>query len=663
MTAKSLLFLTALAPCLSDLRLASQPRNSWKCLNRNRNYPFVTEECLYMEPSDFGYQGLKDQRQNAYDNFLRSNIDNEQDRRNFNEEPGKDHMPFRNYETMATDDHDSIETQLPSNTAITPKLDEPFVVPLRWNNPHAAEIEVNLWLMSDAVQQEYQGPVVVPVRRPACSGEGYQDNVFTFTIPKVGYANLKRLVTGFDGCNQIGDCVIQYYAHSVESRMYASGMPTIINFADWADTTSHPDYANIAWTEDNRLADVGLRLELLSRLTCLPGISYTNGVAATPDVQSLDFKPQKARLVSDVFNHAYQNSDFSPYAGQQPLHISRNLQASVILKMVPGNRGELGKKYFSRTNGEGAQLAQKVDRIARELVRVYETITNQIISAIGYEMETQSLNLTGTGQNTNRCFRCAEVGSVNKKRLITNTYIPSFRMDFEDAQRVPQGWCAEALNYLAPVYQNLIVNCHLQIYTAVLADVAELFVELGTKNVGYLGTVIKDTTTTMADATNFIKVDASGNNDGGYYAAEQAQKYISSPMVVADTFELANINPDKGAWSCSWAPEGRRRLNVAADTSQTNVQILNQTEQGNIEDNYPSTMNKADYKGLNMDTDCEDDTKWTEGMECHLPGYTECPPGQLFPDVEAGQDCGLINSASGLRAFGLFFGFVAAVVC
>ncbi len=35
-------------------------------------------------------------------------------------------------------------------------------------------------------------------------------------------------------------------------------------------------------------------------------------------------------------------SDYSPYSGQQPEWISRNLQAAAVLSMVTGNRGELG---------------------------------------------------------------------------------------------------------------------------------------------------------------------------------------------------------------------------------------------------------------------------------------------------------------------------------
>ena len=60
---------------------------------------------------------------------------------------------------------------------------------------------------------------VVPVLKPTCSGSGYQDNVFDFKVQNDFPANV---------CNATGACVLQVYAHSVESRMYSSGTPVIV---------------------------------------------------------------------------------------------------------------------------------------------------------------------------------------------------------------------------------------------------------------------------------------------------------------------------------------------------------------------------------------------------------------------------------------------------
>ena len=113
---KSTIILCLLTFAAADLRQASQPKKAYRLLQQgggrgSKNFAVGTGQnndgttntqtkgkVLYMEPSTFGYQGLVNQRNNNYDNFLRSNIDNEQDNRNFNEEPGLDHLPFRTYE-------------------------------------------------------------------------------------------------------------------------------------------------------------------------------------------------------------------------------------------------------------------------------------------------------------------------------------------------------------------------------------------------------------------------------------------------------------------------------------------------------------------------------------------------------------------------------------
>merc|ERR1719440_1110057 len=143
-----------------------------------------------MEPSTFDYKGLAHQKRRNYDNFLRSNIDNEQDNRNFNDEDGKDHLPFRTMETAVFDEyvyHNARPfrgiNQMPwgyYNLSRAVKPGEPMLVPLRWNNPHASEMEVNIWIFDHASKQ----PIVVPIRKPSCSGEGYGDNIISFTIPQ-----------------------------------------------------------------------------------------------------------------------------------------------------------------------------------------------------------------------------------------------------------------------------------------------------------------------------------------------------------------------------------------------------------------------------------------------------------------------------------------------
>lgn len=66
--------------------------------------------------------------------FLRSNIDNQQDRRDFNTEPGRDHMPFRSFEAAETDSSDTVLNKIPTDApgpAISVEPGVPHIVPLR----------------------------------------------------------------------------------------------------------------------------------------------------------------------------------------------------------------------------------------------------------------------------------------------------------------------------------------------------------------------------------------------------------------------------------------------------------------------------------------------------------------------------------------------------
>merc|ERR1719217_1515174 len=213
---------------MADLRMSGHPRNGYGLINggntrwmsrgsagdRNKLYN------RYMIPSVFAYKGLKypgGQKYNNYDNFLRSNIDNEQDNRDFNNERGRDHLPFRTLETK-------VETRYNNNRfdGATPRTQdlrkwvnpgESVVVPLRWNNPHAGEMEVNVWIFDHgASSSSPPHPVVIPVRKPVCSGEGHQDHLVMFTIPK-DFTQLGSKIPGFKGCNENSRpmCTLQVY--------------------------------------------------------------------------------------------------------------------------------------------------------------------------------------------------------------------------------------------------------------------------------------------------------------------------------------------------------------------------------------------------------------------------------------------------------------------
>jgi hypothetical protein len=534
-----------LVSVIADLRLASQPKKPKRSYNaatawnvqQQQSETFVTTtnggKAWYMEPSAFGYKGLEKQRQNAYDNFLRSNIDNEQDKRNFVNEAGKDHLPFRSYEgaKTAAESGGTVQTKLPANAAMEVTPGTPFNIPLRWNNPHAAEFEVNIWIMNNQV--------VVPVMKPTCSGEGHKNNVFEFTIP-TDWNKLSEKVQGFTGCNKVGDCVVQFYAHSVESRQYSQGTPIIVK----ATMAPASDAAKAVKDLPAPAKDPALDLSKL-RTFCLP--------RNAPEADIKSAVPQKARLVSDVYNHAYQNSDYSPYSGQQADAISQNLQASVILKMVSGNRGELGKSLL--TNAQ-KNTQKRIENQAKNVIKRLEGQTNKVINGLlKNQAKTQDTTSMTNGQKSANCFLCAQKGATNTRRLNTNTYVPSFQ--------IPAALVDQARARVDSRYRNRLIDGdgQLQIYVTALKMMQPAFIKASTEaNLGYLGPREKDTVQTLADTTQFKKRQANNRRDQGQYATQQA--YAKAPA--ENIGNKANIPIT--ATSIKWATE---KPVINADTTQT----------------------------------------------------------------------------------------------
>jgi len=640
-----IIFSSILGVALGDLRQASQPKKAYNLLqqggtrNGAQNFAVGTGQnndgttntqnkgrILYMEPSTFGYGGLNAQRGNNYDNFLRSNIDNEQDNRNFNNEDGKDHLPFRTYDAAApliypykgtqaanAADDDSLQNgvrQRNVDTVLRVMPGEPKLTPLRWNNPHASEVEVNLWIMCS------NPPTIVPIKKPACSGEGNQNNIIEWAIPK----DFNQVEWGacestkcFKGCQAGGDCVLQIYAHSVETRQYSTAVPVIVQNERYTGTRSLPysatpldakentkyqwpdtfdmksmtvgkkagsprlqnppttgtggtagaaatigDVALCASSEREGVAATGavvdevpldvvgkvakklnapnvhlyicklnpkqIAAEKLIRRVVFSVKTSTTGtagsftaVAGAAGTKTENYTPfefsstanfggpalkeititvtpytgaavvkkylldlragtrwrfrrhlksvcaagatvlkepfpdpwmdlsklkretcmsaqdpnsnyptttiQRAALHSDVANHAYQNSDYSPYSGQQHGEISRNMQAAAVVHMTSGNRGELGKN--SITN-EVKQKLKQLNNAVNKIYQAYEKVTNKVIDDLTKTGGTNGGGTTLGVQNLGVSFRSAEKGATSTKRLKTTTYVPSF---------------------------------------------------------------------------------------------------------------------------------------------------------------------------------------------------------------------------------------------
>jgi hypothetical protein len=482
----TLIFLNIINLSYADLRMASSPKKNFAVENGDNAIPFVKNSiAIYMEPSTFNYQGLKNQRENNYDNFLRSNIDNEQDNRNFEEEIGRDMLPFRTY-----------ESEIFGNVIIT-NIGKQTLIPLRWNNPHSSECEINIWIRSSLGDN-----IVVPIKKPSCCGEGYQDNMISFTIP-TDFNNLLTKIPGFTGCNIVGDCTLQIYAHSVEPRTYAIGSPILIPDSRLEIGSFIPAQNNSAILPAT--IDPLLNIDYLTHEVCLSTINNSSDI--------LSAVPRFARLVSDQFNHAYQNSNYSPYSGQQHESISKNLQAATILRMTTTNGGELGKSII---NKENKKFIESFINNVNNVIEKYENNANNIFNKIKNDYKTE--DKIGEQQLAN-CFRCSDTGSVNTNRIEQRTYIPSFEIPNQNlANKLRNEMYSNAI-HLIPYNSNSV-----QIYMGALKELSDRFQEAKLRGFVYQPAMIKTTITTMQDATNFIKVDRNGNKDKGVYASNIALK-------------------------------------------------------------------------------------------------------------------------------------------
>ena len=408
-------------------------------------------------------------------------------------------LPFRTFESKLSNDFISVD------------IGKQNLIALRWNNPHSAECEINIWIKS-----KFDEYIVVPIKKPVCCGEGFQDNVISFTIPN-DFTNLSSKIPGFNGCNVIGDCTLQIYAHSVEPRT-----PLIIN-------GSKLEEGSFILSENNSLiqastSDPLLNLDLLENEICLSTLDHLSNIESAI--------PRYARLVSDQFNHAYQNSDYSPYSGQQHESISRNLQSSIILRMTVTNGGELGKSLLKKIDKQYiTNLLNNIDNV----IEKYELTANKIFNKVkNLFRTTENLGV----QKLADCFRCSNTGSVNSNRIEQRTYIPSFEIPNDTVAMDTRNKLDDEIKYLIPENTNTV-----QIYHGALKELYNKLLDANIRGYLYQPGMIKTNITTMYDVTNFLKVNIiDGTKDKGIYAATAASKLkIDNLRIITD--KLPTIEP------------------------------------------------------------------------------------------------------------------------
>merc|ERR1719174_413021 len=636
--------------------------------------------------------------------------------------------------TKAQGAADSLQVNIPPVATVLRALPgEPKLTPLRWNNPHASEIEVNLWIMCS------DPPTIVPVKKPACSGEGNQNNIIEWAIPSdfntVAWNNCPSTAC-FKGCNNPGDCVLQTYAHSVETRQYSNAVPIIIpqNQGNWngrklayqAVPKDANEAKNFKWpsnfnllsmvkgtktqppprsgnqagvtinnveicasaeregiseqgdavayvklgnagqtakqlnagtinlylcknTDAERAAEqlvdqvvftitssatgtgtfspAGSKIEnytpfemssenqfdgaavkkITAKITPYSGTPVTivklldlrgNGkrwrfrrhLASVCSVNSLPkafpdpwmdlsklkretclsaqdpnsnyakTQIQAAVLHSDVANHAYQNSDYSPYSGQQHGEISRNLQAAAVVHMTSGNRGELGKNAIPRAQ---KQTLKALNKAVNKIYKTYEKVANKVIDTV---TNNGGKNGNGVGmgvQQLGESFRSAEKGATSTKRLKTTTYVPSFDAAGYNMNTI-QNAIASRTGGSKAKYKDLLSTPkpntgkqYIEIYTATMNQMLPAFKAAEAKGISYMESVkmvpcsqIQDQNlkrlspgtgrqaiacctgslqntadggcgATLSQKTKFTKRNAAGKTDGGLYSGRE----------------------------------------------------------------------------------------------------------------------------------------------
>jgi len=170
--------------------------------------------------------------------------------------------------------------------------------------------------------------------------------------------------------------------------------------------------------------DPWMDLSVLKRETCLSAQDPNSNYATTT--------MRRAALHSDVANHAYQNSNYSPYMGQQHEEISRTLQAASVVHMTSSNGGELGKANLP---GKTRQALKQLNKQVNKIYQNYEKVQNKVIDELNKNGGkngngvTIGLNAAGNGvQQLGSSFRSAEKGATSTRRLKTTTYVPSFNV-------------------------------------------------------------------------------------------------------------------------------------------------------------------------------------------------------------------------------------------
>ena len=319
------------------------------------------ESGAYGIPSTFGYAALQQQKENNNDQFLRSNIDNEANQRNTANELAQDMLPCRQ-------DAVGQVMQFQKNAF--------YEIPLKWNNPHDSDCEVNIF--SNGMS------TVTPVKAPFNCGGGYKDQLHSFKIPD-----------DFQGCTSANDsCRLQIYGHSVEPRTYAMCIDFVIS------------------------------------PTAPPGLP---SALTHPDKDIPKAVPQAAVHFSDSFDTSHIDSQYSGYRGQQPNAIRPQLRAAIEIQSYLGNGGlvplgNIDKQKAAQMRNQVQNKIKTAEKAATAKNKAAQLQRNQAAKAAGAAPTCFEGEIYGVVNNPDctRLFTNTYVTNVDYQ-AIANEFIPKFK--------------------------------------------------------------------------------------------------------------------------------------------------------------------------------------------------------------------------------------------
>jgi hypothetical protein len=312
-------------------------------------------------PSTFDYAGIEKQKENKNDQFLRSNVDNEANKRKENSEAPQDMLPFR---------------QDAKGVVSSFQRAAPIELPLEWNNPHDSSCEVAIW--TDGLTK------VAPIKKPFACGGGFESEKFSFTIPADFPAGKCD--------NESDNCVIQVYAHSVEPRTYTMGIDFVLTGAAAPAAIRPPARAS------------------LSRRQAGPNAGAS---PANSDVATTVF--QDAIHYWDSFDTSHVDSTHSGYRGQQGNLVRDEVLAAIKLQSFVGNGGlvPLGNIDKSETKAM-RKLVQQAIKAAEKVAVASNKAAQRALNAATPNGEAKTCfegELYGV------------VNNADCKRKFTNTYV------------------------------------------------------------------------------------------------------------------------------------------------------------------------------------------------------------------------------------------------